>query len=56
MRAVDHFSRDVSTFWATTYELDLKLYDQFLLRRLGQQPLNAVLLCDETRLTTTSRR
>ncbi|MFN8175821.1 MAG: hypothetical protein U0T02_12215 [Solirubrobacteraceae bacterium] len=53
MKPVDLFSRDVHTFWATTYQFDLKLFDQFLLRRLGHQPLNAVVLADEGNLTDT---
>lgn len=53
MKPVDLFSRDVHTFWATTYQFDLKLFDQFLLRRLGQEPLDAVVLCDEDDLTDT---
>ncbi len=51
MKAVDYFARDTHTFWATTYQVDLKLFDQFLLRRLGSAPLNAVVLCDEDCLT-----
>jgi hypothetical protein len=51
LKPVDHFSRDVQTFWATTFQFDLKLFDQFLLRRLGEQPLNAVVLGDEDNLT-----
>lgn len=51
MKAVDFFTRDVHSFWATSYQLDLKLFDQFLLRRLGSAPLNAVLLCDEDSVT-----
>lgn len=47
MKPIEHFSRDVHAFWATTYQLDLKLFDQFLLRRLGNAPLNGVVLCDE---------
>jgi hypothetical protein len=51
MKAVDYFSRDVHSFWATTFQFDLKLFDQFLLRRLGNAPLNSVVLCDEDCLT-----
>lgn len=51
MKPVELFSRDVHTFWATTYQFDLKLFDQFLLRRLGNQPLNAVILADEENVT-----
>lgn len=53
MKPVEFFSRDVHTFWATTFQLDLKLFDQFLLRRLGNEPLNAVVLCDEDDLSET---
>lgn len=51
MKPVDYFSRDVHSFWATTFQFDLKLFDQFLLRRLGNAPLNSVVLCDEDCLT-----
>ena len=44
MKPVDYFSRDVHTFWATTFQFELKLFDQFLLRRLGNAPLNSVVL------------
>lgn len=47
MKPIEFFSQDVHAFWATTYQLDLKLFDGFLLRRLGGTPLNAVVLCDE---------
>src|ERR1044072_9190970 len=51
MKPVELFSRDVHTCWATTYQFDLKLFDQFLLRRLGNAPLNAAVLCDENRVS-----
>lgn len=53
MKPIDFFSRDVHTFWATTFQFELKLFDQFLLRRLGNAPLNSVVLCDEGDLTDT---
>jgi hypothetical protein len=53
VKPVELFTRDVHTFWATTFQFDLKLFDQFLLRRLGNQPLNAVILADEENLTHT---
>jgi hypothetical protein len=53
MKAVDFFARDVHTFWATTFQFDFKLFDQFLLRRLGKAPLNAVVLCDQDCLSET---
>jgi hypothetical protein len=51
VKVVDFFARDIHTFWATTFQFDLKLFDQFLLRRLGERPLNAVVLCDQDNLT-----
>ncbi|MEJ7772661.1 MAG: hypothetical protein WKF51_12230, partial [Geodermatophilaceae bacterium] len=56
MKPVDYFSRDVHTFWATTFQFELKLFDQFLLRRLGSAPLNSVVMCDEGDLTDTLRQ
>ena len=53
MKPVDLFTRDVHSFWATTFQFELKLFDQFLLRRLGNEPLNAVVLMDEGDLTET---
>ena len=51
MKPVDYFQRDVYAFWATTFQFDVKLFDQFLLRRLGHGPLNAVVLCDAANLS-----
>jgi len=42
--------RTVRGFWATSYSFDLKLFDQYLLRRLAQSPLNAVVLVDHDKL------
>lgn len=56
MKPVDYFNRDLHTFWATTFQLDLKLFDQFLLRRLGHEPLNAVVLCDAANLSAALSR
>jgi hypothetical protein len=53
VKPVELFSRDVHTFWATSYQFDLKLFDQFLLRRLGNRPLNAVILADDQNVTET---
>ncbi len=41
------FRSDCVAFWAATYNLDLALFNEYLLRRLGDPPLNAVVLCDQ---------
>src|SRR6266508_549320 len=41
-----------SCFWATSYSLELELFDEYLFRRLGEPPLNATLLVDFRRLAT----
>lgn len=51
MRATGYFARDVYAFWGTTYQFDIKFFDQFLLRQLGNPPFNGVVLCDEDCLT-----
>jgi hypothetical protein len=35
------FDADCVAFWATTYNLDLALFNEYLLGRLGEPPLNA---------------
>ena len=40
-------------FWATTYTFDPDLFDQFVLRRMGDPPRNAVVLADQDRLSLT---
>ncbi len=40
-----------SAMWATTYSVDLSLFNEFLLPRLGDPPLNVVVLADHRRLT-----
>lgn len=42
-----------TAFWATTFNLDLGLFNEYLLRRLGEPPLNAVVLADRERLDST---
>jgi hypothetical protein len=39
-------ARDVRGFWATSYSFSLKLFDQYLLRKLSQSTLNAVVMTD----------
>ena len=47
------FRADCVALWATTYNLDLALFNEYLLRRLGDPPLNAVVLADRDRLDDT---
>jgi hypothetical protein len=42
----------VRGFWATSYSFDLKLFDQYLLRRLAQRQLNATVLVDHDKLAS----
>ncbi len=44
------FRGDCVAFWATTYNIELNLFNEYLLRRLGDAPLNAVVLADRRRL------
>jgi hypothetical protein len=53
VRFGDLLGRSVRGFWATTYSLDLKLFDQYLLRHLAQSKLNAVILADHDKLAST---
>jgi hypothetical protein len=41
------FTGSVRACWVTTYNLDLGLFDSFLLPRLGDPPLNVVVLADQ---------
>ena len=50
MRFEALLGRTVRGFWATSYSFDLKLFDQYLLRRLAESPLNAVVLVDHDKL------
>src|SRR4051794_7865027 len=43
-------ARNVRAFWATSYSFGLKLFDQYLLRKLSQNTLNAVVLADHDKL------
>jgi hypothetical protein len=44
------FTGSTTALWATTYNLDLSLMSEFLLSRLGEPPLNVVVLADHHRL------
>lgn len=47
---VELFTSSVTALWVTTFNIDLGLFNEFLLRRLGDAPLNVVVLADEQRL------
>ena len=50
------FTGSCTALWATTYNLDLHLFSEFLLPRLGEPPLNVVILADHDRLTSSLDR
>ena len=50
IRVASHFQGRWSCFWATSYSLELELFDEYLFRRLGEAPLNATLLVLQQRL------
>ncbi len=50
MKFEEHLARNVRGFWAASYSFGLKLFDQYLLRRLAQDRLNAVVLVDHDKL------
>src|SRR3954447_17823310 len=50
------FTGAASAMWATTYSVDLSLFNEFLLPRLGDPPLNVVVLADHRRLSASLDR
>jgi len=50
------FSSPVTALWATTYSVDISLVNEFLLPRLGEPPLNVVVLTDDQRLAASLAR
>jgi hypothetical protein len=50
------FTSAASALWATTYSIDLSLFNEFLLTRLGDPPLNVAVLADHRRLTASLQR
>ena len=50
------FTSTASALWATTYNIDLSLFNEFLLARLGDPPLNIAVLADHRRLTASLQR
>ncbi len=50
------FTRGVSAMWAATYNVDLALFNEFLLGRLSDPPVNVVVLADHRRLAVSLAR
>lgn|SRR6266566_1181155 len=50
IRLLDYFKARWQVFWATTYTFEPRDFEDFLLFRLGQPPLNATVLADFRRL------
>lgn len=50
------FTGAATGLWATTYNIDLGLFNEFLLPRLGEPPLNVAVLADQRRLTASLER
>lgn len=47
IKAIDElFRADRVALWATTYNVQLALFNEYLLRRLGDPPLNVAVLAD----------
>ncbi|QEV16205.1 hypothetical protein [Streptomyces alboniger] len=53
---VELFNGGAQALWATTYTMDLALFNEFLLARLGEPPLNIAVLADHRRLSTSLGR
>ena len=45
------FHRQLSVFWATTYECDVVAFDEYFLGQLRQDALNATILADHRKLS-----
>ena len=52
MRFEALLGRSVHAFWGTSFSFDLRLFDQYLLRRVAQNSLNAVVLVDHDKLAS----
>jgi hypothetical protein len=46
MKVVGSFNGRWTSFFATTYSIELEFFDEYLFRRLGEPPLNATVLTD----------
>ncbi|MFF4254541.1 hypothetical protein ACFY1L_25380 [Streptomyces sp. NPDC001663] len=53
---VELFTSGAEALWATTYTMDLGLFNEFLLARLGDPPLNIAVLADHRRITASLAR
>src|SRR5258708_31475606 len=49
----EFFAPRWTCFWATAYQFEPPLFEQFLFRRLGDPPLNVTLLLDADKLAET---
>lgn len=52
-KPIQLFNGRWSVFWATTFSFEFQLFDEYLFRRLGDPPLNATILMDESCADTT---
>lgn len=50
------FRPNAIALWVTTYSIELELFNEFLLGRLGDPPLNIAILADAQRLSATLER
>ena len=50
MKIAERFRPSATVCWMTTYTFDPAFFEAFLLRRLGESPLNVVVLADFGRL------
>jgi hypothetical protein len=50
------FTSAATALWATTYNVHLSLFNEFLLGRLGDPPLNVAVLADQRRLAASLAR
>jgi hypothetical protein len=56
VKVVEAFDNRQSVCWATTFTFDPGYFETFLLRRLGEPPINATVLVDQGRLAATWQR
>lgn len=46
MKIARSFNSRWTSFFATTYSIELEFFDEYLFRRLGEPPLNSTILID----------
>jgi hypothetical protein len=56
MKVVSAFDNRQTVCWATTFTFDAGYFETFLLRRLGEPPINATVLVDQGRLAAMWQR